>query len=174
MADFVMTASMRNSIDIHKIQELAKKNPVILVGFPSGRIHVEAEHTVGEDGRRRGGSRMSQNKAGGDRETADLAAELHFGSATIPSRPFLDEALTKEQKKLNAALKEQIEKETPNWEKVGTMAVGVVQEFVRSDHYKTTVPNAPFTIEQKGSDTPLIDGGDLINSLSFVVAGERK
>lgn len=173
MADFEFNATIRENLDLHKIQELAEKDVVILVGFPSGRIHVEAEHIVDDNGKRKGGSRMTQ-KNGEDRETADLAAELHFGSARTPARPFLDDALNKDKVKLLVAIKEQLEKESPNWDKVGTMAVGAVQEYVRSDNYKTTVPNSPVTIEHKGSDTPLIDGGDLINSVTYVIAGDRK
>ena len=56
-----------------------------------------------------------------------------------------------------------------NWNKVGTMAVGAVQEFVRGDYYRTNVPNSPKTIEYKGSDKPLIDGANMIQSLQFVV-----
>ena len=51
--------------------------------------------------------------------------------------------------------------------------MGAVQKFVRSDYYKTNVPNSSKTIKFKGSDTPLIDGGDLINSLEFVVEGKK-
>lgn len=173
MADFEFSAAMRNTVDLTKIQELAQKEVSILVGFPSGRIHAEAVHTVDKNGKRKGGTKMSQTDNGTDQETADLAEELHFGSAKIPARPFLDEALYRERKRLNAAILEQLEKDSPNWDKVGTMAVGVVQEFVRSDYYKSTVPNSPQTIEQKGSDTPLIDGGDLINSCTYIVAGAK-
>jgi len=44
-----------------------------------------------------------------------------------------------------------------------------VQEYVRSDAYKSSAPNSPETIARKGSDTPLIDGGDLVNSLAYNV-----
>lgn len=113
---------------------------------------------------------MSQ-KAGEDRETADLAAELHYGSAKTPARPFLNEGLEKNKKELLEILNKQLQKEVPNWHLVGTLAVAKVREFVRSDYYKTTVPNAPYTIEQKGSDTPLIDGSDLIESMQYDIKG---
>ena len=58
-----------------------------------------------------------------------------------------------------------------NWAKIGTMAVGAVQELVRSDYYKTRVPNSQKTIEYKGSDKPLIDGADMLNQLTFLVNG---
>ena len=51
--------------------------------------------------------------------------------------------------------------------------MGAVQRFVRSGYYKANVPNSRHTVEFKGSDTPLIDGGDLVNSLEFVVEGGK-
>jgi hypothetical protein len=39
---------------------------------------------------------------------------------------------------------------------------------VRGDYFKSVTPNAPGTIEAKGSDTPLIDTGFMINSTTFV------
>ena len=66
-------------------------------------------------------------------------------------------------------LKKLLNDESPNWDRIGTMAVGAVNEFVRSDHYKNTAPNSPEWIKTKGSDTPLIDGANLIGSLQYVV-----
>lgn len=46
-----------------------------------------------------------------------------------------------------------------------------MQELMRSDYYKNRAPNSSKTIEQKRSDILLIDGGNLINALTFVVDG---
>ena len=54
---------------------------------------------------------------------------------------------------------------------IGVFLVGAVQRFVRSDYYKSAQPNAPRTISRKGSDTPLIDTGFLVNSTTYVVRG---
>lgn len=156
-----------------KIQELLAKNAVtVLVGFPSGREHVPTLHK-NEKGKYEdidGGDPQDNNPI----ETADLARMLHYGTADTPARPFLEEGIESKRREIRQAMEQELQKQvdgtgTPNWTKIGTMAVGAVEEFVRSDHYKTTVPNSPHTIKWKGSDTPLIDGGDLINSLTFKV-----
>lgn len=157
MSEWGMAADFQNTVDTKKIQELMKNcNVQILVGFPSGRVHVPARQTDDKP-----------------IETSDLARDLHFGTSDYPARPFLDDGLNSQKEKINQEIKKEIEKtaagEQANWDKIGTMAVGAVQEFVRGDFYKSNVPNSPETIKVKGSDTPLIDGGDLINSCSYIV-----
>lgn len=170
--DFGLRVNIRNTVDTSKIQKLARKAACnILVGFPSGRQHVPTLHK-NESGEYKGynGESVSEIKP---IETAELAKMLHFGTATIPSRPFLEEGIERNKKELTEAMEKEAKKAidggSANWNKVGTMAVGAVQELVRGDYYKTNVPNAKKTIEYKGSDKPLIDGADLINSLEFVL-----
>lgn len=155
----------------------------VLVGFMAGRQHVPTLHkadTEKPNEKRRGkyvgidGRDDSQNEPA--IETAELAKILTFGSANIPPRPFIEEGLLSEKEELLKEAEKQTDnarKGQANWAKLGTKAVGAVQKFVRSDYYKTNVPNSRHTIEFKGSDTPLIDGGDLINSLEFVVEGKK-
>ncbi|MBR5007882.1 MAG: hypothetical protein IKY09_02775 [Methanocorpusculum sp.] len=157
--------------DFSEIQEFAESaNAKVLVGFLSGRQHVKTQHK-GKDGK-------YKNIDGGDAvyeqmETAELAKILTFGDARIPPRPFIEEGLLSKKDDLKKEIGKQLDQikdgKKANWNKVGTKAVGAIQEFVRSDYYKNRVPNAKRTIDYKGSDTPLIDGGDLINSLEFVV-----
>lgn len=160
------------AIDTKKIQEIAAKAAVnILVGFPSGRQHVPTLHKNPH------GQYESYDHGDPQQdkpiETSELAKALHFGTALIPARPFLEEGIESKKHELKLAMKAEAKKAidggSPNWTKIGTMAVGAVEEFVRSDHYRSTVPNSPRTVEYKGSDLPLIDGGDLLNSLSFVI-----
>jgi hypothetical protein len=98
---------------------------------------------------------------------------LSFGTSEIPARPFLDQGIESKEKELTEALKSEAKKVIDggqaNWNKVGTMAVGAVQEFVRGDYYRTNVPNSQKTIDYKGGDKPLIDGANLIGDLKFVV-----
>lgn len=165
-----------SDVDIQKIKDMLDQNAVnIFVGFPSGRQHIETRHKNEHD--------QVVDYNGDDSpiepmETADLAEQLHYGTATIPARPFLDEAVEKNKVKIEKAIQAEIEKsengQKPNWNKIGAMVVGMVQEFVRSDYYKENVPNSQKTIDYKGSDKPLIDGGDLINSLTFQVMGGTK
>lgn len=155
----------------------------VLVGFLAGRQHVPTLHkadTKKPNSKRRGkyegidGRSDPQNEP--PVETAELAKSLTFGSANIPPRPFIEEGLLSEKEELLKEAERQAEnarKGQANWAKLGTKAVGAVQRFVRSDYYRTNVPNSSRTVEFKGSDTPLIDGGDLINSLEFIVEGKK-
>lgn len=166
MPEYGFAANMQNTVDMQKIQDMLKKcNVQILVGFPSGRQHVATKHESEES--------FNNNEP---IETAELAEQLHYGTAQIPARPFLDEGLQAGNAILESNIGKELEKastgQNPNWDKIGTMAVGIVQDFVRSDFYKNHTPNSDRTIKIKGSDTPLIDGGDLINSLSYIVEGK--
>lgn len=181
--DSGLRVNIKNTVDLKKIQELAQQAAVeILVGFPSGREHVPTLHKNDFDKpneKRRG---KYQSYTGGDPmdeqplETAELAKMLHFGTQNIPARPFLEDGIRQNIGKLKRALQDEakkaIEGKGANWDKVGTMAVGAIQEFVRGDYYKQKVPNSKYTQKYKGGDTPLIDGADLINSLVYVKNGE--
>ena len=151
----------------------------VLVGFLAGRQHVPTLHkadTEKPNEKRRGKYTGIDGRDDPQIETAELAKILTFGSANIPPRPFIEEGLLSEKEELLKEAERQTanaRKGQANWAKLGTKAVGAVQKFVRSDYYKTNVPNSRSTIEFKGSDTPLIDGGDLINSLEFVVEGKK-
>jgi hypothetical protein len=164
--------NIRNTVDTSKIQKLARKAAVnILVGFPSGEMHVPTIHK-NEDGEYKTyhGGEVGEVE---EIENAELAKMLSFGTSEIPARPFLDQGIESRQNELQEALRTEAKKVIDggqaNWNKVGTMAVGAVQEFVRSDYYRTNVPNSKKTIDYKGSDKPLIDGANLIQSLQFVV-----
>lgn len=175
--------SIKDTVDLKKIQELMNEaNVRILVGFPSGEQHVQTLHkddfdTPNEKRRGKyvglaGEDPMDQQPI----ETAELAKMLSYGTDRIPARPFLEEGIRQNTGKLKRALKEEaqklVEKKPANWNKVGSMAKGAIDEFVRSDYYKTRVPNSKTTIRWKGSDTPLIDGANMIQSLHYVINGE--
>ena len=163
------------TVDFSKIQKAAQKAACdILVGFPSGRQHVPTIHK-NKQGKYEGYNGESVEEIE-PIETAELAKALSYGTATIPARPFLEDGIEDKKKELTEALAQEAKKVMDggqaNWNKVGTMAVGAVQEFVRSDYYKSTKPNSKKTQEYKGSDKPLIDGADLINSLAFIINAE--
>ena len=178
MLDF--KAGMQDTTDTKEIQEFARKAAAeILVGFPSGRQHVPTHHKSDREkpnAKRRGKLETIDHGDIRDEEPidiAELAKMLSFGTDRIPARPFLEDAIKSKKDELDAEIKNQIQKVKnggrANWDKVGTMAVGAVQEFVRSDYYKSRVPNSKNTIEYKGSDTPLIDGGDLVNACVYLI-----
>ena len=167
-----LRVNIRNTVDTRKIQALARKAAAnILVGFPSGMQHVPTFHKNAEGEYRTYDGDSIENAE--PVETAELAKELSYGTSEIPARPFLEEGIASRSDELAEALKTEAKKVIDggqaNWNKVGTMAVGAIQEFVRGDYYRTNVPNSEKTIEYKGSDKPLIDGGNLIQSLQFIV-----
>ena len=172
MPDFKIEASGK-SADWSDLRKAAAGLGVeIAIGFLSGRQHVPTRHDTKKAKKGEGGKNATPTPM----ETCDLARVLHYGSANIPARPFLEEAIAENEEEIYKAIKSEVDKafsgQKPNWDKVGTMAVGKAQELVRSDWYKTRVPNSEATIKRKGSDTPLIDGGDLIGSLEYVVEGK--
>ena len=180
--DSGLRVSIRNTVDTSKIQKLAKKAAVnILVGFKSGEVHPPTirKNEAGEDVDYNGAS--AENAHGID--MAELAKMLHFGTANIPARPFLDDGLNSKKDEILDALRKEAKKAldggSADWNKVGTKAVGAIQEFVKGDYYKTNIPNSKKTIEWKTvngnvGDKPLIDTSLMINSLSFIVQSGSK
>lgn len=174
MPNVGLRTNIVNTLNTKKIQELAKKaNVNILVGYPSGREHVPTLHK-NESGEYKGynGEKVENIKP---IDVADLARDLHYGTASIPARPSLEDGIRSKEKEIEKAMAEEVKKveegNGANWAKIGTMAVGAVQELVRSDYYKTRIPNSKKTQKYKGSDVPLIDGGDMLNQLTFLVNG---
>ena len=149
----MMKLEIGGGVDIQKIHRLVRSDEV-LVGYPDGVSHPDS---------------AIQN--------SDLARALHFGTAKIPARPFLYQAIasirTELQRKLREMYKRSVkEGKEPegeySLEGIGALLVGAVQRFVRGDYFKSVTPNAPSTIAAKGSDTPLIDTGFMINSTTFI------
>ena len=158
-----------NKIDLKKLQQIAKKTKVLIkIGYTSGMQHTSVEDAEG--------------KTKDVPELAELAKRLTYGDGNLPPRPFLEEGIASGADKIASIMKTQLEKVhndlKPNWGLVGSVAVGSVKEFVMGDYYQTHVPNSPRTIEAKSkdgkiSDKPLIDTGNLINSLLYVVEGDK-
>ena len=172
-----LSANFQKLGDFKEIQNFVDNATAqVLVGYLSGKQHTPTIH-----GRQVENGKATYKGYNGEEnpqdikpmELAELAKVLTFGSATIPARPFIEEGLLSKKGELSKEIKKQLDlikdDKTPNWNKVGTKAVAAVQEFVRGDYYKSTIPNSQTTIDYKGSDTPLIDGADLINSLEYVI-----
>lgn len=173
MLDNGISVKIKNTVDAKEIQKFMRQASVnILVGFPSGRQHVPTLHRKNrkEDFKGyHGESPLDIDPI----DNAELARDLHFGTMEIPARPFLEDGIRQNMGKLKRAMQDEVKKVKEggkaNWNKVGTLAVGAINDFVRGDYYKQNVPNSDRTKEYKGSDHPLIDGADMINSLTFLV-----
>lgn len=151
----------KSTLNLKPIQDLISPGDDILIGYPEGRMH-----------------------AGGGIAMDELARTLTYGTADIPARPFLEEGILTKKNELGQLIQEHYTKRVegkdkrPTLKRIGAEAVSAVQEFVRGDYYKQTVPNSPETIDRKSrrqkgkfllSDKPLIDTGDMVNSTVFVV-----
>ena len=138
---------------------------MVLVGFPSGMPHLETTHQVNP----KTGERTSGTVQGGD--LAELAEALHYGTADIPARPFLEDGLNENQERIRKLLAKELERlkttGKANLDSIGAEAAGGIINLVMSGFYKGSVPNAPLTVYLKGSDTPLVDGANMINSLHY-------
>lgn len=138
------------SVDMRAIRRLNRTH-TILVGHIGGLEHPGKDGAPGV-------------------ENATLAKWLHDGTATIAARPYLLQGMRAGSREILKAIKahfQAVVQGKDGLDRIGAVAVAAVQEFVRGDFYKANLPNAPTTIRRKGSDTPLIDIGFLINSLTF-------
>ena len=98
-----------------------------------------------------------------------VAAIQNFGAPSrgIPPRPFFSNAVAKNKRNWPKEIKDKLvatnydTAETLNY--IGERIVGEVQESITSGHF---VKLKPATIARKGFDTPLIDTGRMLQSVS--------
>lgn len=109
---------------------------------------------------------------------AEVAAANEFGvpSRGIPARPFLRES-GKEYgrawgKRWGAAAKQVVRGQGP--EGFSTLGVVLVSDVKRKITDGPWAPNAPLTVRLKGSDRPLIDTGQLRNSIRAAIQARGK
>lgn len=109
-----------------------------------------------------------------------VAATLNYGSdkMNIPERPFLTDAVTKNKSKYAKLNKMNLLRVLSGkiklrqcLEMLGVVAVGDVQSEIRNGSF---TPLAPETIKRKGSSKPLIDTGNMMQSVTYVVEAKDK
>ncbi|ADX42550.1 hypothetical protein [Tetrasphaera phage TJE1] len=148
-------------LNLAPIQALVTRGDDVLVGYPEGMPHPNS-----------------------DLDIDDLARTQTYGDENIPARPFLEEGILTQKNELGSLIRDHYAKRVegrdkrPGLKRIGAQAVSAVQEFVRGDYYRETVPNAESTIDRKSrkqkgqyllSDTPLIDDAIMINATTYVV-----
>jgi hypothetical protein len=108
---------------------------------------------------------------------ADVASWNHFGTSTIPARPFLTIAFAKHGDRLRAVqariIKGVIEGKLDldrGLDLLGLEAAALVKQTI-IEHVPP--PNKPSTIERKGSSTPLVDKGQLLGAIQHEVRDGR-
>lgn len=102
----------------------------------------------------------------------EVAAYNEFGSSDTPARPFMKQSFESHGDELQDACDE-VNRTLANGgntqhalEKLGVIAKGLIQEEIVSGNF---APNAASTIAKKGSDKPLIDTGNMRQSVNYVV-----
>lgn len=127
----------------------------VRIGFQEGENYYEDEDNQGDKV-----------------DILDVAMWNELGTETSPSRPFMRDAIDKHEKKLKnfiASKKDEFTKKMDHEQLLkesGLFIKDLIQEEIRKGDF---VPNAPSTISKKGSSRPLIDTGQLRQSVNYVV-----
>lgn len=101
----------------------------------------------------------------------DIAVYNHFGTATIPARPFVSDCAEKNAGQIQEAQKRLVYRVYQG----GLSADGALAQLgawyvnVQKGHilHGGWMPNAPATIKRKGSNKPLVDTGQLVNTVDW-------
>ena len=144
---FTVAVKRTRHVDLSKVQTSLRGPKKVKVGLPAGEA---------------------------DSDVIERAIFNHWGTSRgIPERPFLASAMRDNRNKYRDGMKTSAKKLLLGQtslqtvlSKLGIMAQGDIQESITS---WTTPPNAPSTIEQKGSSSPLIDTGEMRASITYLV-----
>ena len=104
---------------------------------------------------------------------AQIAAQNEFGTDRIPQRSFMRTSFDENLNRIQKLIYNQYSAVT-NGKKTADKALGLIGTFVADLMRKkirqiTTPPNSPRTIAIKKSSKPLIDFGQMVASISYVV-----
>lgn len=106
----------------------------------------------------------------GDLTMAQLGAIQHFGTQTIPARPWLDVGVKSGTQDYLEVIQNHSDDIDNALEIIGQIAVGKVQQYMTD---LRDPPNAPSTIAKKGSSNPLIDTGALRQSVTYSITNTK-
>lgn len=113
------------------------------------------------------GIHEGENRSDDTISNAQLGAMLNYGTEKIPARPWLVPGFKSGFQEYSEVIKDGLQDQLDPkiiLDQVGLMAVGYVQEFV-SD--LKSPGNAESTISKKGFDNPLVETGNLRQSISY-------
>ena len=103
---------------------------------------------------------------------AFVGAANHFGTDKIPARPWLDVGVESGSEEYLEVIQDGIiegESSEKVLEQVGVLAAGYTQQYITD---LDSPPNAPSTIKRKGSANPLIDTGNMRQSVTYAIADQ--
>ena len=144
---FTVQVKRTKHVDLSKVQTSLRGPKKVKVGFPAGET---------------------------DSFVLEKAIYNHFGTSRgIPERPFLSAAMRDNRGKYRDGMKASAKKLLLGQtslqtvlSKLGIMAQGDVQESIST---WMVPPNAQSTIDAKGSSQPLVDSGELRQSVTYLV-----
>jgi len=143
-----------------RINEIEKfSESYVKIGFQEGSV---TKSQVKGKRRKEGGKSMPQ-----------IAAENEFGTRTTPARPFMRTSFDENREKINRIIASEYDKiiegnstVKKSLNLIGLFGVDLIQQKIRSIHYP---PNSPRTIAIKKSFKPLIDFGQMVQSVRHKV-----
>lgn len=135
------------------------ENSYVLVGFQEGSV---TKSQVKGNRRKEAGKSMPQ-----------IAAENEFGTKTIPARPFMRTSFDENRDLLVQVIDSEYDKvldgtstTRKSLNAIGLLGVDLIQQKIRAIYHP---PNSPRTIARKKSSKPLIDFGQMIQSVRHKV-----
>lgn len=126
---------------------------------------------------------LSSEVSAGDssgRELVRIAAALELGTDSIPSRPYLRVALARHHRKWIRLMRPAVRRATRGGGILAVLRVYRLAGVVIAGDTKQTIlagpwaPNAPETVARKGSDKPLVDTGQLVQSIRALLTVGRR
>lgn len=143
-----------------KFDEIEKMaNSYVLIGFQDGSVTKNQ-------------SKAGRKKQGGH-SMAQIAFENEYGTKNIPARSFMRTSFDENQDRISRIIASEYDKVIDgestvrkSLNTIGLYGVDLVQAKIRSI---TTPPNSPRTIAIKKSSKPLIDFGQMIQSVRHKV-----
>lgn len=116
-----------------------------------------------------------QPSGGTELAVIDIATFQEFGTANIPARPFLSSAMDTNQAKIAEAIQQVVTDiidgkftAVQGASRLGVFAQTLVKQRI-ADSPSWAEPLAQSTIDAKGSDKPLVDTAEMLNSVTWTV-----
>lgn len=113
------------------------------------------------------------NVEDGSMTQAQNGALQNYGNDRIPARPWLIPGVQSATQDIIDVIADGLEGGlTPDQtlNQIGAVAAGATQQYITD---LQTPPNAPSTIEKKGSSNPLIDTGSMRSSVTWKVTSDK-
>jgi len=153
-----MTASFKdNRKEFDKRIALLEQlgNSYVLIGFQTGEVtYSQVKNNI----RKKPGMVMAQ-----------IAAANEFGTNHIPARPFMRTSFDENRQRINNIIANEYDKILAgtstikrSLDLIGLFGTDLIQQKIRAIYVP---PNAPSTIARKKSSKPLIDFGQMIQSV---------